>query len=61
MLQPEQFDHMAMLHRDGVPTETIKEEARKIQHSMNPHPAGQLELNRPMVDGKDCFWYAQVP
>ncbi|MGY0218242.1 KamA family radical SAM protein [Endozoicomonadaceae bacterium StTr2] len=52
MLQPEQFDTMAELHRNGSSAEQIKEAARKIQHSMNPHPAGQLALNRPMVDGK---------
>ncbi|WP_461535538.1 KamA family radical SAM protein [Spongorhabdus nitratireducens] len=52
MLQPEQFETMAELHRNGSSAEQIKEAARKIQHSMNPHPAGQLALNRPMVDGK---------
>ena len=52
MLQPEQFETMAELHRHGASTAEIKEAARKIQHSMNPHPAGQLALNRPMVDGK---------
>ena len=52
MLKPEQYDHMAMLHRDGASAELIKTEARRIQHSMNPHPAGQLELNRPTVNGE---------
>ncbi|WP_281647877.1 lysine 2,3-aminomutase [Parendozoicomonas sp. Alg238-R29] len=52
MLKPEQFELMAELHRNGASVEEIKEAARKIQYSMNPHPAGQLTMNRPMVDGK---------
>ncbi len=52
MLLPEQYELMAELQSNEATAAQIKKAARKIQHSMNPHPAGQLELNRPMVDGK---------
>lgn len=38
-----------LIHR-GADKKTIKAAAREIQHRMNPHPAGQLQLNVPRLD-----------
>jgi hypothetical protein len=32
--------------------EGLERVARSIQHRMNPHPSGQMELNVPTVDGE---------
>ncbi|HHQ69601.1 MAG TPA: lysine 2,3-aminomutase [Halothiobacillaceae bacterium] len=52
MLEPEMFEQMAQLHRDQAPKAEIQALAWKLRHQLNPHPAGQMELNLPMVDGK---------
>ncbi|GBE00720.1 L-lysine 2,3-aminomutase [bacterium BMS3Abin08] len=40
---------LAVLQKDE---QRITETARKIQYSLNPHPAGQLEYNTPTFNGK---------
>jgi KamA family protein len=52
MLDPKDLDRMVELLRSGAPEPTIKQAAREIQMSLNPHPAGQMELNVPMLDGE---------
>ena len=52
MLMPESFATMAKLHEAGASREEIKKAAHKIQLSMNPHPAGQLAMNAPMINGE---------
>ncbi|TVP89573.1 MAG: lysine 2,3-aminomutase [Thioalkalivibrio sp.] len=47
MLDPEAFERMAELHRSGAGREQIAILAGELRESLNPHPAGQLELNRP--------------
>ena len=47
MLEPEAFERMAELHRSGAGREEIAALARELREGLNPHPAGQLELNRP--------------
>jgi len=37
------------LVRRGASSDEIKTAARRIQFTLNPHPAGQLELNVPKV------------
>ena len=39
-----------LLHREA-PEDEIDAEVRRIQLSLNPHPAGQVELNVPRVEG----------
>lgn len=51
MLAPEDFDAIAALVRAGAPAEAVRARARAIQLGMNPHPAGQMELNVPSVGG----------
>jgi KamA family protein len=47
MLEPEAFERMAVLHRYGAERKEINAMAQELRKSLNPHPAGQLELNRP--------------
>jgi len=47
MLDPEAFERMAKLHRSGAGRERIAALAGELRASLNPHPAGQLALNRP--------------
>ncbi len=50
MLETRDFDKMMRLVRRGATDEEIKNAARRIQMKMNPHPAGQIELNVPRLD-----------
>ncbi len=50
MLKDEDFAHMRDLVRQNATTENIKKAARTIQDALNPHPAGQMELNVPQMD-----------
>ena len=50
MLEDEDFAHMCDLVRQNATTENIKKAARTIQDALNPHPAGQMELNVPQMD-----------
>lgn len=49
MLDPQDFAHMAELLRNEAPKEQIKQSANRIRQKLNPHPAGQLSLNVPML------------
>ncbi len=51
MLAPDDFERMYRLVRSGAPEDEIKVAARRIQMSLNPHPAGQIEMNRPELGG----------
>lgn len=50
MLTDEMFDRMAELHRSGADKKEIKALAHELRADLNPHPAGQLELNVPVDD-----------
>lgn len=52
MLLDEDFDAMADLHRRDASRAEIQTLAREIQARLNPHPAGQQELNVPTLDGE---------
>ena len=52
MLDPADFARMADLVRRNTPAKELKAAAREIQMSLNPHPAGQIELNVPLVNGQ---------
>ena len=49
MLSAEHFAAMADLLRKGADKQEIQAKAREIRRELNPHPAGQLELNRPRL------------
>lgn len=51
MLAEEDLASMIELLRTDAGDEALQQEARRIQLSMNPHPAGQVELNVPRLEG----------
>ena len=52
MLDKQDFKQMNELLMKKASEKDILTTARKIQMSMNPHPAGQMELNAPEENGK---------
>ena len=52
MLAREDLATMVDLVRADAPAAELADAARAIQHRMNPHPAGQLSLNVPTLDGE---------
>jgi L-lysine 2,3-aminomutase len=52
MLSPADFRRMRDLVRRDAPRAELAAAAREIQHELNPHPAGQVELNVPQLNGK---------
>ena len=55
MLIPEHYDKMKSVIDRHASKAEIKEAANKIRLKLNPHPAGQLEYNVPMVDGEKLY------
>ena len=51
MLQPAHYARMASLLRAGADRKAIRAAADAIRYQLNPHPAGQMELNVPEIDG----------
>ncbi len=49
MLEPGDFARMYKLVASDADATRIRTAAREIQNSLNPHPAGQLELNVPKL------------
>jgi KamA family protein len=52
MLEADDFSMMYALVKGGAPRAVINDAARQIQQRLNPHPAGQMELNVPRMDGR---------
>jgi KamA family protein len=52
MLDPRDYVRMQDLVLSGASDDELKRAARPIQMRMNPHPAGQMELNVPSIDGQ---------
>ena len=50
MLEPAAFNRLAKLIKSGADTKTTHALATQIRQDLNPHPAGQMELNVPMLD-----------
>ena len=56
MLKTEHYDMMASVLKNNPDRKQIQEMANKIRLELNPHPAGQMELNVPMLkDGTKLF------
>ncbi len=56
MLKPKHFEKMASLLKEGADKKQINETANEIRLQLNPHPAGQLELNVPILkDGTKLY------
>jgi KamA family protein len=52
MLEPQDLARVRDLVVAEAPAPEVQQVAREIQTSMNPHPAGQRELNVPQLDGQ---------
>lgn len=52
MLERRNLARMMDLVRSGAPEASVQEASRAIQLQMNPHPARQMELNVPRLDGE---------
>lgn len=52
MISAESFERMASLFRRGADEQQIAMLARELRATLNPHPAGQMELNVPQADGE---------
>ncbi|HRI07390.1 MAG TPA: hypothetical protein PKW35_06215, partial [Nannocystaceae bacterium] len=50
MLDPADLARMLDLLRAGAPREALRAAARSIHERLNPHPAGQRQLNVPRLD-----------
>lgn len=50
MLPPELYDRMAEAIRAGKDKKELKALARELREQLNPHPAGQVEMNLPRDD-----------
>jgi KamA family protein len=51
MLSRRALRRMLALLRGGAPTEAVEEAAGEIRAELNPHPAGQVTLNVPWLEG----------
>lgn len=52
MLEPGDYEEMAVLVRREADRETLARAARRIRSKLNPHPAGQLTHNVPSLNGR---------
>ena len=52
MLLPEDLHQLRGLLKKGVAPDKLAGLVREIQDRLNPHPAGQMELNVPRLDGE---------
>lgn len=50
MLSPEHYERMAALLREGGDKKSVQALAHEIRAELNPHPAGQREMNIPLCD-----------
>ena len=56
MLLPKHYDQMASTLKSGADKKEIQEVANQIRMQLNPHPAGQMELNVPTLkDGTKLY------
>ncbi|SFX34007.1 KamA family radical SAM protein [Marinospirillum alkaliphilum] len=52
MLKPEHFDEVAELMQQDAPADQLKAAVERIRAELNPHPAGQMDLNLPLLNGE---------
>ncbi len=52
MLAEEDFDRVRRLVQAGVGREELRAEVRRIRLGLNPHPAGQMTDNVPVLEGR---------
>jgi len=52
MIEPEDYDRIAKLLQLGTPSESLRTAVHRIWQKLNPHPAGQTDLNVPVFEGR---------
>jgi KamA family protein len=53
MLAPDMYERMAKAHRDGLDKPSTQALAKELRAELNPHPAGQMQMNIPLdADGE---------
>lgn len=52
MLKPEHFDEVAALLKRDASAAELKEAVDRIRTELNPHPAGQMDMNLPLLNGQ---------
>ncbi len=52
MLVPAHYERIQQLLKRNAPKSEIQQAANEIRLKLNPHPAGQLELNVPKIQGE---------
>jgi len=55
MLRPHHYEKMLQTIKNGASKSEIKETANEIRLELNPHPAGQLDHNVPIMEGEKVF------
>lgn len=55
MLLPHHYEQMKAVVLNGADKQKIKAVANEIRLQLNPHPAGQLEYNVPMIEGEKLY------
>lgn len=55
MLLPHHYEQMKSVVLNGADKQKIKQAANEIRLQLNPHPAGQLEHNVPMIEGEKLY------
>ena len=51
MLQPHHFDKVATALKSDLTKQELKELVNEVRMDLNPHPAGQMEMNVPEIEG----------
>lgn len=52
MLSPEAYDKVAALLKADAPKKELDDAINEVRAELNPHPAGQMELNVPKINGE---------
>ena len=55
MLLPHHYEKMKEVVLNGADKQKIKASANEIRMQLNPHPAGQLEYNVPIIEGEKLY------
>ena len=55
MLTPNHYQTMEKIIAGGADKQRVREAANEIRMQLNPHPAGQLEYNVPMIEGEKLY------
>ncbi|WP_142810654.1 KamA family radical SAM protein [Tepidiphilus olei] len=59
MLADEHYETIATLLERGAEKAQLEEAVKRIRQALNPHPAGQIELNIPRDDSGEPIWGLQ--